>query len=345
MSAFTRGLGRSFPAFTEFLKLLLRLLSSLLPFQRSLIRAIRNRFHRPERRGCCADIPPTAYKRADPMLYSQYWLLKQGLSVTWDNPDIQLYDMNGILVSPWELATDRDYKVVVRVWNNSYDGPAAGLPVYLSFLSFGVGTKSSSVGKEFIDLGVKGSLHCPAFATFTWHTPIQEGHYCLRALLVWSDDANPDNNLGQKNTQVGKAHSPAKFSFEVNNQATVRRQFDLEADMYQLPQLPPCSEEVPKMDARRQRQMSRLAESKARWESALHSQGYGLFPVNEEWRITIEPNHFLLGPAQSQSVEVNVEPTGGTFTGSETFNIHAFASPPGGPRLPAGGVTLYVKGE
>src|ERR1035437_1506232 len=36
----------------------------------------------------CAVIPPQIYKRADPMIYSQYYLMEQGLAVTWDNPDI-----------------------------------------------------------------------------------------------------------------------------------------------------------------------------------------------------------------------------------------------------------------
>jgi len=37
------------------------------------------------------------------MLYSQHWLMEQGLAVTWDNPDIQIYDMTGNPVAPWDL--------------------------------------------------------------------------------------------------------------------------------------------------------------------------------------------------------------------------------------------------
>src|SRR5207247_596889 len=163
------------------------------------------------------------------------------------------------------------------------------------------------------------------------------------ALMVRDDDADRDNNLGQKKTQVGKVTSPAKFTLEVHNDATVRRQFDLEADMYRLPKLPPCSEQS--TPPRGQEFPSRMAESRARWERALRTQGFGLFPVTSAWRVTIEPNHFPLDPDQTQQVAVSIEPVSGTFSGRETFNIHGLASPPVGPRLPVGGVTLYVEGN
>ena len=34
-------------------------------------------------------IPSHTYRRPDPLIYSQTYLMSQGLSVTWDNPDIQ----------------------------------------------------------------------------------------------------------------------------------------------------------------------------------------------------------------------------------------------------------------
>ena len=37
-------------------------------------------------------VPPHTYKRPDPMIYSQYYLASKGIAVTWDNPDIQLFD-------------------------------------------------------------------------------------------------------------------------------------------------------------------------------------------------------------------------------------------------------------
>jgi hypothetical protein len=146
--------------------------------------------------------PQVVHKRADPLLYSQRYLMSKGLAVTWDNPDIDLY-RGGVLVPPGSLEPDTEYDVIVRVWNGSYDAPAPGLPVHLSFLSFGIGTTSTAVGKTYVDLGVKGSAAHPAFAHLTWRTPVTPGHYCLQAFLDWPDDANRENNLGQKNTTVG----------------------------------------------------------------------------------------------------------------------------------------------
>jgi hypothetical protein len=295
-----------------------------------------------QRGGCCVDIPISEYKRPDPLLYSQFFLMKQGLAVTWDNPDIQLYD-NNVAVSSSSLEADHDYQVVVRVWNNSYDAPAANLPVYLSFLDFGAGGTSNAVGKTFINLGVKASPHCPAFATFTWHTPKKEGHYCLQALLDWPDDANPDNNLGQENTNVGKLHSPATFDFLVQNHAGVTRRYLLEADMYRLPELDPCPPHQGPND-RGGRTMTRLRESRMRWAKALANQGYGHFPVAPEWSVRIEPRTFSLNPNEEVKVTVNIEYLIGTFVGQQPFNINVFANAPHVDRELVGGVTLTVEG-
>jgi len=151
------------------------------------------------------------------MLYSQQWLMSQGLAVTWDNPDIQLFDMLDHPVSSSDPSPDTDYKVLVRIWNNSYDAPAVGLGVYLSYLHIGFGNTSFPIANTGVNLGVKGSAHCPVFPTFLWHTPTVPGHYCLQAQLDWTDDANPNNNLGQENTLIGVAHSPAQFQFTVEN--------------------------------------------------------------------------------------------------------------------------------
>jgi hypothetical protein len=337
MNNILKGFLLSFKAFVELLKLLPTLVTKLLQFLCDLWRALKRGCHRPPRGGCCVNLPPGVHVRADPMIYDQYFLISMGLAVTWDNPDIQLFDTNGNLVSPYDLNPNTDYKVVVRIWNNSYDAPAAGLPVILSFLSFGIGISSNPVGATSVNLGVKGSPRCPAFANFVWHTPATPGHYCLQAALVWPDDANPFNNLGQKNTQVGKTQSPAVFSIDVQNQATVRMHFDIEVDTYQLPELPPCAERQhpPKQ--------GRYAESRARWDAALRMQRYGSFPVAPEWNVSVNPSAFDLAPNASTKISVSVEPATTAFVGTQLFNIHGFASPSGGPRALAGGVTLYVQ--
>jgi hypothetical protein len=339
MSAFLKGLAKFLPSLFEMLKLLPTLISNLGAFLKSLWRAVRNCFHRPPRNNCCYDLPGV-YKRPDPMLYDQYWLMSQGLSVTWDNPDIQLYDMMGNPASPSDLNPDQDYKVVVRCWNNSYDAGVPILPVYLSYLTFGIGVTSTAIPPlKITTLGAKGTATCPAFADFIWHTPSLAGHYCLQAQLECWDDANPNNNLGQKNVHVGKLASPATFSFAVQNTASVRRRFELQTDMYQLPTLGSCGEQQPPP-----RVGGRLAESRQRWTRTLSVQGYGKFPVTPAWKVTMSATEFDLEPKETRQIGVSIEPTAGVFSGSQPFNIHGFATSPNGSRRLAGGVTLTVQG-
>ena len=339
MTSFLAGLSQFFKALLQFFSSLLLYLKKLPWFLCGLWVAIRHCFHRPPRGGCCVKLPPNTYVRPDPMIYDQYYLMSMGLAVTWDNPDMQLYDLAGNPVSPYGLNPGTDYQVAVRCWNNSYVAPAANLLVKLSYLSFGIGVTNTPVAATVTDLGVKGTALCPAFANFIWKTPATPGHYCLQADLVWPDDANPNNNLGQKNTQVVPLHSPAVFSVPVHNAAGVRRAFDLEVDMYALPELEGCDEEP------RNRYKDRFAESTARWAEARRTQAYGMFPVTDAWKVSISPREFELGPDESTTVTVSIEPTAGTFSGVQTFNVHGFATPPGGPRLLAGGVTLTVTGS
>jgi hypothetical protein len=338
-----KGLLNGLASFADIFKILLGLITRLLWFLKGLCQAFHRRFHRPPRSGCCLHLPPTAYKRPDPLIYDQYYLMAQGLSVTWDNPDINLQDMSGNPVSGDDLNPDTDYQVFVTVYNNSYEAPAVGLPIYLSFLSFGIGTTSTPIGVTTVNLSVKGGSNCPATTPqpFIWHTPTTPGHYCLQALLVWSDDANPNNNLGQKNTHVAKLQSPAVSSIEVRNRTGVERHFELEADMYQLPTLPSCSNEPPPP-----RMAGRYAESKTRWEAALRKQAYGRFPVTSDWILTISPKSFALGPNASINVSVAIgRASGASFSGTQPFNIHGFASVAGRPRSLVGGVTLLVEGN
>lgn len=339
MAGFLKGLTEVFKAYAELIKLLPAIFTKLLFFLAGLWRAIRRGFRRPPRGVCCLYLPDV-HVRPDPMIYDQYYLMAQGLAVTWDNPDIQIYDLSGTPVSPYGLTPDQDYKVVARIWNNSYQAPAVGMPVVLSYLSFGIGITDTFVAATAVDLGVKASAQCPAFANFVWRTPAIPGHYCLQALLIWPDDANPFNNLGQKNTQVGTLASPAVFPIPVHNQATIRRRFDIVADMYQLPVLPPCSDQ-PVFP----REKGRFAESQSRWRAALATQAYGMFPVTPDWNVAITPAALELGPGETATVTVSIEPASGAFTGTQLFNVHGFAAPSdGGARTLAGGVTLSVQG-
>jgi hypothetical protein len=346
MNSFLNGLSKFFSALIEVFRLLPRLFPQLLPFLRGLCRALHRGFRKPDRGGCCLTLPPSVHLRADPMLYAQYWLMSQGLAVTWDNPDIQIYDAGSNKpVPPDSLQLDHDYQVEVRVWNGSYSAPAVGLGIDLSYIHIGFGNAQTPIGKNTANLGVKGSTHCPAFARIPWHTPPVKGHYCLLALLVWPDDANSGNNLGQKNTLVGETHSPAQFTFTVTNDAAVLRRYELEPDMYRLPFVKPCRDTVPPPRGRRDLAAGRYVESQARWAAALQTQAYGKFPVTGDWNLTISPRAFSLAPGISQEINVSADYLRGTFIGTQPFNIHGFATPPNGPRKLVGGVTLYAHGS
>jgi len=285
---------------------------------------------------CCVHFPPSVYKRADPLIYAQYYLIARGLSVTWDNPDIDIFDGAGSPVSG-PLVANRTYRVRVRVWNGSYDAPAVGLIVELSYLSFGAQTLSHPIASTSINLGAKGTSDCPAFAEFNWKVPRQGGHYCLQARLIWSDDANPDNNLGQKNVTVAEAQSPARFTFNVRNPASVPRRFVFETDGYELPQLPLCNAEDD-----RSRPETRRAESEVRWRTALEEHGFGRFPLGEAWRVAFTPPHLSLRPGAEEKVEVAIEPLDRRFTGEKPVNVHVFSLGDEGEKNLAGGVTLIV---
>jgi hypothetical protein len=163
-----------------------------------------------------------AFKKPDPLIYDQYYLMSLGLAVSWQNPDIQILFGGVPVVSAYDLQPNTTYEVVARIWNGSTGGVVSGLVVSFSYLSFGVWTTSTLIGTTVVDLGVKGSAHCPAFARISWTTPAIPGHYCIQVSFVWIDDANPLNNLGQENTQVVIAASPAQFLFVLGNRTRDR---------------------------------------------------------------------------------------------------------------------------
>jgi hypothetical protein len=271
----------------------------------------------------CVPINEPAYKRPDPLIYSQSYLMQLGLAVTWDNPDIQLYH-NGMPVPSSALDADTEYNVVARIWNNSTEAPIVGLPVHFAYLSFGVGTQAHPIGETTIDLGVKGGTNHPAFAQVKWRTPATPGHYCLQVFLEWLDDANPNNNLGQENTTVGTAHSPVEFMFPLRNPTQERMEYRFETDAYRIPQRPPCREW--KEPAERERHMR-----------AAHDRKNS--PLPDGWRVVLTPPTPFLEAGAVETIHVAVTAPDG-FKGTQAINIHAVNR-----YGLAGGVTLYVEGE
>jgi hypothetical protein len=267
-------------------------------------------------------IPATIYRRPDPMIYDQYYLQSLGLAVTWDNPDIHLERPLGTPVPSHNLEPSTEYHVLSRIWNLSERAPAPQLPVQVSYLTFGIGTKKTTFAETQVNLPVKGSPGLPVYADVVWTTPPDPGHYCLQVELIWppADDENPANNLGQHNTDVKALHSPARFDFPLRNDHLSRtRQIELVADAYTIPPLPTCNDDVQRVDpATRNDPLS--------------------FRVPEGWQVEITPSELALEPQQEHMVSVTVTAPDG-FTGRQPFNVNAFD----GVEL-LGGVTVYVEG-
>ena len=261
---------------------------------------------------------PPALKKPDPFLYSQQFLLSLGLPVSWDNPDIYIYD-GSTLVDPHNLHASTTYTVVARIWNNSPDVPVIDLKVNFSFLSFGMGAQSHPIGMTLTDLAAKGLPGCPAFAYMPWTTPAVLGHYCLQVLLDPPDDSNWLNNLGQRNTDVAQPQSPAVFTFVVGNHVAPRpRNIRFRVDSYTIPPLPACGASV--AAGKPSRAISKVAP-----------------PVPAGWDVVLTPGTLHLLAGEEKTVQAQITPPGG-FHGTMPVNVTGLDD-----YGLVGGVTLVVE--
>jgi hypothetical protein len=189
---------------------------------------------------CPDEIPPHVRRKPDPCLYSQAYLTAQGMPVTWDNPDITLTETDGTPVDSGSLLPDHDYIVHGRIWNASFN-PAIGVDVRAAFRNWGLGgpwlvMQTDPGGSEHVEVLVVAPW-ANAISRFRWKTPPDPGHYCLRVACHHPDDKNPDNNVGQENTQVIDGQPGQKLAVPVpavndSQRATRVRLF---ADTYQIP--------------------------------------------------------------------------------------------------------------
>jgi hypothetical protein len=281
----------------------------------------------------CQHLPPHLYVQPDPMIYSQSYLQSQGIAVTWINPDVTI-ELGGVPVDPGSLAPATTYDVVARIWNVSTHAPAIGLPVQFAYRSFGIGTHMHPIGTTKVNLGARGAPDCPTSATHSWTTPATPGHYCLLVELLWSDDANPRNNIGQSNTQVKKLNSPhAAFDFETANLDRSRHVYRFVPDAYAIGPRPSCEGQV-----RAKVAPPTADEIKARADAARAEQSPAHFPIPAGWTVSVNPPEVALGPGQSQAVGVDVTAPDG-FVGRQSINVNAFDE---ADRL-VGGVTLTVE--
>ena len=166
---------------------------------------------RPHCKCISTDQPP---KRPDPAIYSQRQRLSQGLSTSWESPDIQTNWWDD-----WRLMDS----ILVRVHNESNEASAVNTLVQVRWAQYGIGTTYSALGDQLISLGYAPDAKDLAF-------PINDA---VRALgidvsievrISHPHDKVADNNLGYqaihgvRTSQVGK--SPSKQFAVVNASAS-----------------------------------------------------------------------------------------------------------------------------
>lgn len=266
----------------------------------------------------CVPIEDPAMVTPDPLIYAQYDLMAHGLAVTWDNPDFGIFK-DGLKVDSHDLAKNTMYAVVVRVWNASTDCPVALMPVHLSYLEFGIGTMSHPIATKHLDVGVKGGANNPTYVEFAWQTPPEDGHYCLQALLAPASDLNFGNNLGQHNTDVVEARSPATFSFPLRNATDKEHRYQFEVDGLEV-QARPCRD-----------------DEHGQPRPAPTGRNPGL-PAG--WSVVLSPPEVGLASGMTAAITATVTPPP-AFTGDQVINIHAFYPENHADRL-AGGVSVTV---
>lgn len=158
----------------------------------------------------------------DLWLYDQWnagtWSVNPGDNPTWNNPDIQLYDSNGIPVDSSNLQVGQPYTVRVTVRNAAgYDAPNTN--VVYQWENYGAGGPWQAFANPYV------AVDAPASGTTTADNeflPFVTGHVCVRVTLEHPEDIDTSNNSGQENLHVGYASSPAEACFTVWNRTKVQ---------------------------------------------------------------------------------------------------------------------------
>ncbi|MEJ2273076.1 MAG: hypothetical protein P8Y01_00625 [Woeseiaceae bacterium] len=166
---------------------------------------------------CNPPHPEDIVRRPDPCIYSQTYLASQGVSITWNNPDIfvaRAATPNVIEPDSYHLEADTDYVVSVRCHNASTD-LALGVKVRLLYRPWSFNspdllpvetTPNGDEAVRFVSISGMGST----IAQFKWRTPTvapgESKHFCLQAHLSHPMDINLENNIGQENTNVHSAN-------------------------------------------------------------------------------------------------------------------------------------------
>lgn len=315
---FLKALFCQFPKllFWAFVQDLIPALGNFFPLIITVFRRSVCRKRRGPPRKTCTHVAHPSFKRPDPMIYDQYYLMSLGLAVSWQNPDIHILENGVPVASAYDLKPSTTYTVQATIYNASTEGIVYDMPVEFSYLSFGAGTVSHPIPGPYptVNLGVKGTPEAIATAELDWTTPATPGHYCVQVSFSWPDDLNPLNNLGQENTQVVQAASPASFSFQLRNDHRVSRQFRFEADTFSIAPPPPCPDTEP-VELRNSRRAN---------------------PLPDDWSLELTPATVALEPDEEITINGVIDPPA-SFHGTKPVNIHMFSD-----AGLAGGITVLV---
>ena len=352
---------------------LLRLLWALLK------RLFGKECEKPNDRDKCGEIPPNVKRKPDPCLYDQFYLQSLGYSVTWDNPDIWVTLPDGTPVNSYDLQPSTNYLVNAQIHDASFD-PALATQVRCLYRPWSF----NSPDRVPVELNVDGTekivvLHIPPWsqriAQFHWRTPGAPGHYCLQVECYHPDDKNPNNNLGQENTQVvgGQAGQLIHAEALLFNRLETARRMLIAADHYTIPdgkieltlatRTLPLRKKAPfdglynlllRRDARgglkTQNASSPVWISYAYrgWEQLRKGNARGEFPIASPWQAKVNGQDvtegkrtvLTLDPKQQVGVPIDARIPAGTPVGTRmNFNFTAYGE--NGKVL--GGVTLQVE--
>lgn len=158
----------------------------------------------------CLRLPIDVTRRPDPCIYSQFFLMANGQSVTWDNPNVEIL-LGGLPQDTYNLAPATTYEVRVGIENASPVFDAIGTQVQVNLLTFGVGAPGPALIHSFVT-DVPAATTFPGIPEpFAWTSPPTPGHYCIQVLITHPNDVNTGNNEGWNNTEVRDVHPGETF--------------------------------------------------------------------------------------------------------------------------------------
>jgi hypothetical protein len=326
----------------------------------ALLRFLVRRKLRRSRQTPCAEIPEPVDRPPDPCLYSQSFLLKffPGQPVTWDNPDIQLTELDGSPVSSDSLLAAHEYLIHATIHDASFN-PAIGVAVTCNYQSFGFSglvslpvetNPDGSPKMVVIDIPGWGN----AKATFQWNTPDVPGEFCLLVQCSHPADANTWNNLGQENTVVHRARRGERVvvQAQIANGSRERAQrVNLLMDTYEIPQretelrLRTTSAAAGSREAGEIRFPAGGRRGAVRYayegrDALLEANAATPRAIPDGWQVDVGGDVLELAAGEERSVPVTIAVPADAVAGVATFNITSIPDQ-GEP----GGITIRVRVE